>query len=164
MPRPVVDPGIAQANLEMRRARLRGAVDRPLRPVRGDAALPADSVNHLRNEAEELFWTELSWEQMTDEEQVAGGRLTDLVFPGFLAFVDGLLLDSCTARPHPEVVEAILLFLAERYTAFSAELEGGADSQRVVFARAMTVALIDLVLCRLYRLTPTEREEIEGLA
>ncbi|NIP78683.1 MAG: hypothetical protein GWM90_05545, partial [Gemmatimonadetes bacterium] len=57
---------------------------------------------------------------MTGEEGLADSGLVELTFPGFLAFVEGLLLrevmpDSLApARPRPEVVEDILAFLAAR--------------------------------------------------
>jgi hypothetical protein len=162
------EPGMALLHLELRRARLLDSVSRPLEPVAaGGDPLPPDGVQYLLREAQDLYWNELAWEELMEEEAVVGGRLTELVFPAFLAFVDGLLLDRLprgvpgTPRPRPEVVEEILLFLAERYAEFSHELGNGADSQRLVWARAMTTGLIDLVLYRLYRLSSAEREEIE---
>ena len=87
--------------------------------------LPADRVYHLLREAEDLYWNELAWEQATDEEVVAGGRLTELAFPAFLAFVDGLLPNESRAgsRPHPDVVEEILIFLSDHFLRFTTELE-----------------------------------------
>ncbi|MQA89742.1 MAG: hypothetical protein GEU90_05840 [Gemmatimonas sp.] len=160
-----------RAHLDARRARILEGLDRTAEPV-GSAtdSLSREQIDHLVREAEELYWNELAWEELTDEERVVGGHLTELVFPGLLAFVDGLLLESLpraefgTARPHPEVVEEILLFLAERYWEATAELEQGADSGSLVWARAMTAHLIDLVLYPLYRLSPAEREELEGRA
>jgi hypothetical protein len=156
---------MAQAHVESRRCRIRGRVDHPLRAA-GAAAepLPADRVHHLLREAQDLYWNELSWEQATDEELVAGGRLTELAFPAFLAFVDTLLPNESRAggRPHPDVVEAILIFLSDQFLRFTVELEGGADSQRLVWARAMTARLIDLVLYRLHQLTPEECEALDG--
>lgn len=159
-------PGMAQAFVELRRARLREAVGRPLRPA-GEGAAPLDSerASYLLREAEELYWNELAWEELTDEELIGGGHLTELVFPGFLAFVEALLVERvpadslAPARPHPDVVEDILIFLAERQVAFGAELERGVDSERVVWARAMTARLVDLVLSRLYGLSAEELEE-----
>lgn len=164
------EPGLAQAFIEWRRARIRDAISRPLTPAGATAdPLPTEHVEFLRQEAEDLFWNELSWEELTDEERVAGGHLTELVFPALLAFISGLLVEQvpadalAPARPRADVVEEILGFLAERFATFTAELEGGADSERLVWARAMTARLIDLVLYRLYRLTPREMEEIESL-
>jgi hypothetical protein len=165
MSKDTVDAGQAQAFVELRRARLTEAVDRPLRPLgEGAEPLDRDRADFLRREAEELYWNELAWEELTDEELIGGGHLTELVFPGFLAFVDGLLLEQVTAdsrapaRPHPDVVEELLVFLAERQLAFGSELERGADSERIVWARAMTARLVDLVLSRLYGLTAEELE------
>ena len=156
---------MAEAYVELRRGRIRGAVRHPLEPAgAGAERLSSAQLDHLRREAEDLYWNELSWEQLTDEEAVAGGRLTELAFPAFLAFIDGLLPRETAdgPRPHPDVVEEILLFLAQQYLRFTADLEGGADSQRIVWARAMTSRLIDLVLYRVYQLTPDECEQIDG--
>jgi hypothetical protein len=156
----------------MRRARVRSIAGRPLRPVGADPERPpisAERFDFLRKEAEELFWNELAWEELTDEEVVAGGHLTELVFPAFLAFIDALLPGKRSSaypsiRAYPEVVESILTFLGERLASFTADLEGGADSQQVVWARAMTADLIDLVLYRLYRLSPAERDHVDFVA
>lgn len=157
MSKNTVEPGIAQAHVELRRARLVEAIGRPLRTPGADAPpLAADKLDFFRREAEELYWNELAWEELTDEESVFGGHLTELVFPAFLAFVEGLLVEKvpedslAPARPHPDAVEEILLFLGERYAAFTTELERGADSERIVWARAMTARLMDLVLARLH--------------
>lgn len=123
---------------------------------------------HLLRDAEELYWNELAWEEITDEERVAGGHLTELVFPGFLALVDGLLEEMPapgsfeTRNSHPQVVEEILLFLAGRYADTQAQLDRGVDSAKVVWARALTSQLIDLVLVRLHDLTSEERELLES--
>lgn len=163
--------GLAQAHVEIRRARVLDALDRPATPVGADAdPLPAAHIEFLCREAEELYWNELSWEEVTDEERIGDGHLTELVFPGFLAFVDGLLVEHvpsdslAPARPHPDAVEGVLGFLADQYTGLSAELEAGADSERIVWARAMTARLIDLVMYRLYALDTAEREKVDGLA
>jgi hypothetical protein len=164
------EPGTAQAAVELRRARVRDSVPRTLQPVgNGAEALSPERLEFFCKEAEDLFWNELSWEELTDEEAVSGGHLTELVFPAFLAFVEGLLVERvpddalAPARPHPDAVEEILTFLGARYSAFSTELEAGADSERLVWARAMTARLIDLVLYRLYRLSPAEREAVESV-
>lgn len=162
------EPGTAQAYVELQRARILAAMHRPAeRPAPDHVPLPLRQLEHLRREAEELYWNELSWEELTDEEVIDGGHLTELVFPAFLAFVDGLLVNrpgagaDVVVRPHPDAVEEILTFLAERYTSFTSDLERGIDSGRVVWARAMTMHLIYLVLYRLYRLSAEEREEVE---
>jgi hypothetical protein len=169
MSKHAADPGTPQAIIETRRARILELLGRPAERVGvGALPLPPERMHFLLKEAEDLYWNELAWEELTDEERVAGGHLTELVFPGFLALVDGLLLETTPAgydgmpTPRPEVVEEILRFLAERYTRATADLERGADSENLVWARAMTSHLIDLVLYRLYRVSSDEREEIEG--
>lgn len=170
MSRETALPRTAHAFVEQRRARIFAALGREPETVAPHAEpLAAERLDHLRRDAEELYWNELTWEELTDEESVVGGPLTEMVFPGFLAFVEGLLVDRvpadalAPARPHPDAVEEILLFLGERYQETTAALESGADSQDVVWARAMTARLIDLVLYRLYRLPPSEQERLESL-
>lgn len=160
-----------QLHVESRRARILESLERiPQQVGVGAAPVTADQLEFLAREGEELYWNELAWEELTDEERVAGGHLTELVFPAFLAFIDGLLLDEVPSgkfgipRPHPEVVERILLFLSERYADATYNLEQGADSENLVWARAMTAHLIDLVLYRLYRLSQAERETLESRA
>jgi hypothetical protein len=160
MPHPLV---------EARRSRLLEMLDRDVQAVgSGSIPLPAERIEFLRREGEELYWNELAWEELTDEERIPGGHLTELVFPGFLAFIDGLLVETVPSgvyeppRPHPDVVEEILYFLGGRLAETRARLERGADSERLVWARAMTAHLIDLVLYRLYRVSPAEKEFLEA--
>ena len=160
-----------QAYVERRRAHICGALGRPAVCAGGDAEpLPADRLEFMRREGEDLYWNELEWEELTDEEAIPGGHLTEMVFPGFLAYIQGLLVETvpadalAPARPHPDVVEEILAFLGERFAEATAELEAGADSQKLVWARHMTARLIDLVLYRLYRLSPAEQERLEATA
>ncbi len=167
MSQPAAQSGTPPAHVESRRARILERVGRRA-PRRVDATpLSRERSSYLVREAEDLYWNELAWEELTDEERIAEGHLTELVFPGFLAFIDALLLESSDHREgssgsaHPGVVEEILLFLAHRYSATTRELEGGADSERLVWARVMTSRLIDLVLYRLYGLTDEEREELD---
>jgi hypothetical protein len=161
--------GLAQAFVESRRARVCAGLGRTPVPVGlGAPPLPPDRLAHLRRDAEELYWNELTWEELTDEEAISGGHLTEMVFPGFLSFVEGLLLEESPSDslvppcPHPDAVEEVLTFLGERYAQATADLEAGVDSQKVVWARMMTRHLIDLVLYRLYRLGPAERETLEA--
>ena len=65
------------------------------------------------------------------------------------------------ASPHPDAVEEILTFLGERHAEAKADLDAGCDSQKVVWARLMTRQLIDLVLYRLYSLSPGDRESLD---
>jgi hypothetical protein len=168
MTRNTADAGAAQAFVEQRRARLFAILGRTSDPVGARAEpLPPERLSHFRREGEELYWNELVWEELTDEEAITGGHLTEMVFPAFLAFVDGLLVDRvpddsrAPASPHPDAVEEILVFLGERYAEATADLENGCDSQNVVWARMMARRLIDLVLCRLYRVDPAEQEMVE---
>jgi hypothetical protein len=163
--RNTVNPAAAQAFVEQRRARIIGILGRTPTRVGADAApLSPERLAYLRREGEELYWNELVWEELTDEEAITGGHLTEMVFPAFLAYVDGLLVDrvaadsSAPASPHPDAVEEILTFLGERYSEATVDLENGCDSQKVVWARLMARQLIDLVLCRLYRLGSAEQE------
>jgi hypothetical protein len=168
MTRNTADTGAAQAFVEQRRARLFAILGHAPEPVgRLAEPLAPDRLAYLRHEGEELYWNELVWEELTDEEAITGGHLTEMVFPALLAFVDGLLVDHVAhdspapACPHPDAVEEILLFLGERYAEATADLESGCDSQKVVWARLMTRRLVDLVLCRLYRVDPAEQEMVE---
>jgi hypothetical protein len=164
-----LDPALPLAHLNTRKLRIARALDRSMEAAMpSGVALSGDQIGFLVREAEDLYWNELAWEEMTNEERVAGGHLTELVFPGFLALIDGLLFESTipsqygSAHPHPEVVDEILLFLARRYSEATAGLESGADSERLVWTRALTAHLIDLVLYRLYGLTTVERECLDN--
>jgi hypothetical protein len=159
--------GAAQAFVEARRARIASLLGRALEPAcLGCERLPPERLAYFRHEAEELYWNELGWEEITDEEAITGGHMTEMVFPAFLAFVQGLMNNRedgpVPPRPHPDAVEEILLFLGERHAACTAELERGVDSQKVVWARMMTAHLVDLSLYRLYRLPASEQEYLEG--
>jgi hypothetical protein len=155
--------------VEAHRSRILARLTRSADPPRaGSPPLVPERKQYLVKEAEDLYWNELAWEELTEEERVGGGPVTELVFPGFLAFVDGLLLDATRYRgsngsgPHPDVIEEILRFLAERHATATSQLGQGADSENLVWARAMTAHLIDLVLYRLYGLSREEREELEA--
>jgi hypothetical protein len=139
--------------LARRRSRLEHLLQHPLVPPRG-SGIAEDRRRFLREEAEELYWHELEWEKLTSEEMRAGGSaLVELAFPGFLAFIDGLLLkevadDSLApASPRPEVVEDVLLFLARRYLELLSETDPESRLEREMAER-----LIDLVLYRLHGL------------
>jgi hypothetical protein len=136
-----------------RRARLEKVLQHPLVPPR-DSGLSPDGRAFLREEAEELYWNELEWEKLTSEEMSKGGsELVELAFPGFLAFIDGLLLkevnpdSTVPASPRPEVVEEVLLFLARRCLELMPETEPEKKLER-----EMTERLVDLVLYRLHGL------------
>lgn len=168
---PAVPTQSASEYLDLRRARIADALgDSEAQSVSRAATLDAERRAFFVREAEDLYHNELAWEQLTDEESVEGGHLTEQVFPGLLALVDGLLLYEvredalAPASPHPDAVEAILDFLADRAVALSTQLEAGIDSQRVLWAREMTADLIDLVLYRLHDISPADREGIEERA
>jgi hypothetical protein len=160
------DPGPRRLHPEVflarRRARLERVLQHPLVVPRSTGVAPERRV-FLLEEAEELYWNELEWEKLTAEEMTAGGSaLVELTFPGFLAFIDGLLLKQATAdskvpaRPRPEVVEDVLLFLATRCL----ELIGSsAPEQRL--EREMAERLIDLVLYRLHGLQVDAAERLD---
>lgn len=139
--------------LARRRARLEHLLQHPLVPPRS-SGIAEERRSFLREEAEELYWNELEWENLTSEEMRTGGsELVELAFPGFLAFIDGLLLKEVAAdsqappSPRPEVVEDVLLFLARRYLELLPETE-----PQLRLEREMVERLIDLVLYRLHGL------------
>src|SRR5688500_20139373 len=75
-----------------RRAHLEKVLQHPLVMPR-NSGLDAERRTFLREEAEELYWNELEWEKLTAEEMSKGGSaLVEFAFPGFLAFIGGLLL------------------------------------------------------------------------
>jgi hypothetical protein len=148
--------------LARRRARLEKLLQHPLVPPRASGIEPAKR-QFLREEAEELYWNELEWEKLTEEEMSAGGsELVELTFPGFLAFIDGLLLKEANsdspvpATPRPEVVEDVLLFLSTCYL----ELLPKAGAQARL-EREMTERLIDLVLYRLHNIAVDSVDRLE---
>lgn len=152
---------LPEAFLAWRRLRLGRVLGVPLAPLPPSGLAP-ESRAHLRQQARELYWEELSWEHLTHDEDIARHGLVELAFPGFLAFVDGVLLrearpDSPTpATPRPEVAEDILLFLAERCIA----LEGETEPERAA-EREATLRLMDLVLYRLHAIPVEETARLD---
>lgn len=158
--------------IDARRGRLERLLGHQLRSLDLEAIAPlSDRVRtFLREEAEDLYWNELEWENITDEEAMDEGELTELIFPGFLAFIRGLLLTEvmpdalAPASPRPQVVEDILAFLGRRVV----ELEDGlakpepADEASMERNLELTNRLIDLVLYRYHGLTRDEIESIEA--
>ena len=153
---------LPEALLAWRRLRLTRVLghDLTVPPPSGD--LPSENRAFLLQQAEELYWEELSWERLTGDEGLGGSGLVELAFPGFLAFVRGLLLAETTedslapARPRPEVVEDILVFLASRWIV----LEGDTDREHGI-ERDATMRLIDLVLYRLHGVDVHEAQRLE---
>lgn len=163
---PMIEPiprGLSRPErfLAQRRARLERILGRWL-PAPPPSAIAPERRRFLLEEAEELYVNELAWEQITDEEMAGGSQLVELTFPGFLAFIEGLLVtgvppDSpAPATPRPDVVEAALLFLAGRCM----ELEDAAEPGTRVEGE-LTRRLMDLVLHRLHRLRPEEIDRLE---
>ncbi len=148
--------------LSRRRQRLARLLQRPLHTPAPSGGLPEDRRRFLLEEAEELFWNELSWEQVTEEEGLADSGLVEFTFPGFLAFIEGLLLrevrpdSGAPAHPRPEVVEDILIFLAVRCCEVDPDSDPDAAMERQVATR-----LIDLVLYRQHGIDVEEVERLE---
>jgi len=159
--------------LDGRRERLGHRTGRALVPPAGDPSpLPEGDRAHLLDYAVELYENELEWENITGEEQLEGGAVVQLAFPGFLAYVRGLLLteampDSLApASPRPEVVGDVLAFLGGRALELKeASVGGDPDPEaqaRTAVALRMTDRLIDLVMFHLYGLTTDEIEAFGG--
>jgi hypothetical protein len=148
--------------LKRRRKRLARLIQRPLAPPPPSDGLTEDQRQFLLEEAQELYWNELSWEQITEEEGLADSGLVEFTFPGFLALTEGLLLrevmpDSLApARPRPEVVEDIMTFLATRCVQLR-----DTDSDEARMEREVTTRLIDLVLYRQHGIDVEEVERLE---
>ena len=111
------------------------ALGRPLavpKPA-GGAELSESERDHLREAATDLYLNELAWENITEEEQVEGEPLAELAFPGFLAFIQGLLLERvmpdslAPANPRPEIAEDVVKFLAERVVALQDQMGGDGE-------------------------------------
>ncbi len=156
--------------LAERKERLATGLGRSLElpPSSGLTPLTPEKRSYLLGEAQSLYWNELEWENITEEERMDGGGLVELTFPGFLAYVRGLLLDQvmpdalAEAEPRPEVVQDITRFLAERVVELRGALgSGDGEDDRISEELAMTGRLVDLVLAELYGVTPEERERLE---
>jgi hypothetical protein len=126
---------------------------------------------YLKEAAEELYWNELEWEKITGEERLDEEFLTELAFPGFLAFVRGLLLSEtmpdakAPPRPSPEVVQDVLAFLAARVVELEEQASDsqGEDREHREVELDMTSRLVDLVLYVFFDFTPEEVEQIEAV-
>lgn len=154
-----------EALIARHRSRIEEALGAPLRPPDPPVVdLRESERSHLLGEARDLYWNELEWERLTDEEKIDGGALPELTFSGFLAFVRGLLMREAMpdalapANPRPEVVEDILHFLAERLIALQ---EGDSEGDASEDAR-LTEELVDLVLYQLHGLSKEEVARVEG--
>ncbi len=160
--------------LEGRREKMERALGRSLaapEPARG-ADLSESEREHLRNAASDLYLNELAWENITDEEQVEGEPLAELAFPGFLAFIQGLLLEQvmpdslAPANPRPEIVEDVAKFLAERVVALQDKMGGASDEdvEQYEYDLALTDRLLDLVLFRFHGVDPADAEGFRDAA
>lgn len=153
----------ARTLVEERLRSIRHALNRDLDPV--DLVLqptPPDSRSYLFEEACELYLNELNWEELTEEEKLEDGELTEMVFPGLLAFVDALLPRAPNGEPdrdreHRDVVHDFLLWLAARLVHLRHERsEDREERLRSRREAGITDDLIDLIAGRLYGLDPEE--------
>ncbi len=155
-----------------RRERLERILGRTLEPpMTGPSGpLTPEARAHLRDEAENLYWNELEWEHITDEEALDEGPFTQLAFPGFLALIRGLLLNEvmpdsrAPASPRPQVVEDVLDFLSNRVIELEDGLAGPGDEEADILRSelGMTSHLIDLVLYVFHELGLEDVERIEA--
>ncbi len=158
--------------LEGRREKMERALGRPLavpEPATG-GELSESERDHLRNAATDLYLNELAWENITEEEQVDGEPLAELAFPGFLAFIQGLLLEQvmpdslAPANPRPEIAEDLVKYLAERVVALQDGMgedgsgDGDGDAEQEARDLALTDRLLDVVLFRLHGVDPADVE------
>jgi hypothetical protein len=156
--------GLAARTLVHERIRgLRKALGRRLSP--GNLVLRPSTPEvrrHLFEEACELYWNELSWEEITDEELVGDGELTEMVFPALLALIDAFLPRSANGEPdrdreHRDVTHDFLNWLAARLVELrTAVPDSEADRERIRRERTVTDELIDLVAFRLCSLSSDE--------
>ena len=145
----------------------------PLPPAPPLPPLQEKERDHLQEVAQDLYWNEMEWEKLTNEERLDEEFLTEMAFPGFLAFVRGLLLSEtmpdslAPPRPSPEVVQDLLGFLAARVVELEEKsaLSDGEDREHREAELKMTSRLVDLVLYTLHGFGPEEVGKVEaGLA
>lgn len=163
--------GRAKTILTGRRERMERILDRKLEPPTAGADEPIsdETRQHLMSEAEDLYWNEVEWEHITDEEALEDGPIVELTFPGLLAYMRGLLLsevmpDSLSpANPRPQVVEDFLGFLADRIVEIEETLdaEDAAEPGKMERELEMTSGLIDRVLYLYHDLSEEEVEYVE---
>jgi hypothetical protein len=149
--------------LESRRRLLQETVGRTLAvPVGTDEPpLSPKRRDHLLDELTDLYWNDLEWENVTEEERMEGGSLPELTFPGVLALTRGLLQTDVPEdamagpEPRPEVVEQFLEFLARRIIELREEASGapGEEGDRAALELRMTEGLLDRVLVEYHRLS-----------
>ena len=148
---------------------LRRLLDRELDP--GDVVLrptAPDSRKHLFEEACELYWNEMNWEQITAEERTDGGDLTEMVFPGLLTLIDALLPRAPNGEPdrsreHRDVAHDFLLWLAARLVEQRSRRDESPEDRAQTRREAqITDELVDLVTYRLYSITDEEIARLEN--
>jgi hypothetical protein len=144
----------------------------PLSPLRqpSHSPLPKTERDFLREAGEDLYWNDLEWEKLTQEERLDEEFLTEMAFPGLLAFVRGLLLSEVMPdspvppRPAPEVVEDLLGFLAARVVELGESTvdSDGEEREHREAELEMTSRLLDLVICVLHDLGPEDMGKVEA--
>jgi hypothetical protein len=153
----------------------RERVERILGGTLGEPSATADEPTeetrkYLLGEAQDLYWNELEWEHITDEEALEGGAITELTFPGLLAYVRGLLLEEVMpdslspANPRPQVVEDLLSFLANRVIELEdtlAEPDASEEKRRLTEVD-LTSSLIDRVLYLYHGMSTEDIEQVEA--
>lgn len=162
----------ASTLVEARRERLERILGRSLKPPRAAAGAPLtkEAREYLTEEAKNLYWNDLEWERITDEEALEEGPIAQLAFPGFLAFIRGLLLhevmpdSQAPASPRPQVVEDLLEFLSGRVVELEDGLASAAkgDVQAIRGELDLTSQLVDLVLYQFHGVGPKDVERIEA--
>ncbi len=131
---------------------------------------PETELAYLRETAQEFYWNELEWEKLTGEEQLDEEFLTEMAFPGFLAFVRGLLLEEAAPdspvppQPNPSVVRDLMDFLAQRVVELEEEASccDGEEKDHREAELSMTSRLVDLLLYHYYKLEPQEVVRVEN--
>jgi len=152
--------------VQSRRRAIQEVVGKALQRPGGtpDVPLAPERRAHLLEEIQELYWNDLEWENVTEEERMEGGSLPELTFPGVLALTRGLLLTEVAAdslgdaEPRPEVVEDFLEFLAGRVLELDRAASGGPgeEGDRSALELRMTEGLLDRVLMEYHGLSPED--------
>lgn len=156
----------ARTDLELRLHNIAELVGRELPPHPPAEKTPDQQHRHLLEEAQELYETELAWEEETGEESTESGSVTALVFPGTLALVDALVTSHAPSEqgegaPHRDVVAAFVEWLGGRLRKLRMGEMHASASQRAKEVD-LTDRLIDLVLHRYCGLSPNEVERVEA--
>jgi hypothetical protein len=161
----------SQALLETRRNRFSRLLGHALGEPEADSSpLAPEARAHLLEDGRDLYWNELEWEHLTEEEALDQGEpLIELMFPGVLAYVRGLLLTQVNpdalapAEPRPQVVRDLLTFLAERVLELRDALsdDSVSDPERIKAELRATDRLVDLVLFLYHGLDKDEMDRLE---